>query len=234
MSNDSLSKVKDRLLELPTEVKDSVDKSIDKMNEVSQNVESITLTNKVSQDETIKKIQELLSNLDTHISSELKKNNERLDTFNKNLNDLTRKESLSNDTDDTFPSKFYTRLLTNTSYLSLQIICAFDEYKKQKLSVPISISKLLRCFEYNDDSKLELYVFACIIIFASIGVIEYSLVSQNDFDNILVGNIKEDFKVAFIDHFDKTERAVDTRKQLKIYFNELSKDNTDNEDQEQQ
>jgi hypothetical protein len=233
VSNDSILGTKEIFQELSKDVKCRVENSVGVMNKVSQDVETITLKNKESQDETIKQIQNLLASLDDHICRELEKNNKRIDTVNKNLNDLTRKGSLSFDADDSIPDNLYTRFFTNTSYLSLQIICAFDEYEKQHLSGPISISKLLGCFKYKEDSNLELYVFACIVMLASVGAIKYALVTQNDFDKILVGGMNENFRVAFNTHFDKTEKAVETRECLTSYYNNLSKDNTDNEDQEQ-
>ena len=146
LSNDSLGKVKDALIDLPQSVKQTVNDSVKEMRTVALEVEKIADNNANSQQGTIAKLQELLSNLESHMDKSFNETRETMLDFNNKLSDLTMTNSLKGNSSSLITQDIADKFLSGTSYLSLQLLCAWDEYKKSNISAPVSINRLLQCF----------------------------------------------------------------------------------------
>lgn len=232
LSNESLGRVKDALIDLPMNVRSSVETSINEMQKVSETVKQMSDQNSNSQAETISKIKDLLSNMEIHLNDEFSRTSEKITKMDSKLADLTRTNSLKGSTSTIVTKEIADKFLQNTSYLSLQIICAWDEYEKHNVSSPVSIDRLLNCFGYEDASALHMYVFACIVLLNSFDILEYSQVDRDNYDLIMVGGIDSTFRARFLPHFDATDNSKQTRDRLEKYYKELC-DNIADSDQPQ-
>lgn len=228
-SNESLNKVKDVLIDLPSEVKEKIDVSLNEMKNTATNVESLSSSYNDSQQKTIEKIQELLDNLDNHIQQEFHKNSQKIDDMGEKLTNLSKTASINSNEDEFEPDeKFVKTVLNNTSYLSLQLIYAFDLYREKAINQPLSLVALLKCFDQKEE--LKMYLFACLVLLSSMKLLIFRQVSDDDFDTIMVGGINPVLLKLFRPYFTSTDNYSFTKSNLMEYFKLLNK-STQDEDQ---
>ena len=227
-SNESLSKVKDVLVDLPKDVQEKINSSLNEMKNTASNVEKLSSGYTESQQQIINKVQSLLEDLDEHLQKGFQDNRQRMDDMGESLKNLSKVESIRTDEEFEPDENFVNRFLINTSYLSLQLVCAFKLYKELQLNQPISLGRLLRCFDQNE-ADLRMYLYACLVLMKSMGLLNYDQVEKENFDIIQIGELNPIFEKQFTEYFDRTDNSKSTKASLLDYFRTLTQSSADDD-----
>lgn len=207
LSNNSLSKVKDSLHELPDNIRKIVDSSLKELTEASTNVKALTEANKESQFQTIEKLEALLKELDIHLTSGFEQNRQKID-------ELAEKTLAANPTylpveeqqGPQMSNQLIKQILQRTSYFSILLIYLIDKYLELKISKPISLHRLSDILGLSGEKSIHYYFFAFIVAYESMGLIKYSTIDKNDLDTIFFKDLQLDLKSNYMNYFQNMER----------------------------
>lgn len=215
ISNDSLVRVKDSLNDIPNKVESTVDKSLSKLKEISNELGQNAKHSQEAQYETEKKITEMLNKLQGHIDEQFKEHNEKFNDISKKIDQtFPKQESMQTSESNIKPSidnlilQYY---VENTSLLALQMAFVVNMYVEKKASNPLSISEMLRILGYSTGQELVMYMFGIAVMLSSFDLIKYRLVKEGDYNNLIFSDISPEFSKL---NNERLEKIPDAQKKL--------------------
>ena len=193
ISNDSLVRVKDSLNDVPREVSESVEKSLSKLMDLSNTLETSATKNKEDQEATVKQISELLDQLEKHIEKRFRDHDQKFDDLSKRVDQsVMTSKSMREEIKKTQPKdELIKYFVANTSFFAHEMIYVSNAYFVQKATKPMSINCFLEVLGYKDDKELGMYMFCVVMMLSSFGLMEYTQPSDDDFDNLIITSIYE-------------------------------------------
>lgn len=231
-SERSLERVKDSLDELPKTVQHTVVDSINQMKDVSDTVKQMAIQSEESQSNTISKIQELLDKIDEHIKNGFTNTQERIDSIMTSLDDMRSQTPIKSDEFEV-TKEIASHFVEHTSIACLQLIFACEEYENRGLTHPISIDKLIECFESGEVEKIRMYFFACLVTMSSLSFVTYQQIDPGNFDMIMLGTVNAEIKAAYKSRLEKEQMFIKIKSNLADYYNELEADSQGSDEKQQ-
>lgn len=193
ISNDSLVRVKDSLNDVPKQVSDSVEKSLSKLTNLSETLESSANKNKEDQEATVKQISDMLDKLEQHMVDKFKDHERKFDDLDQKIKlSVATTRSMQDEIKKIKPKdELIEMFVNNTSPLAHQIIFGINVYLQHKASKIFSIPDFLSVLGYKKDDELSMYIFCVVMMLSSFGLVEYTQASDSDFKNLVFTSIHE-------------------------------------------
>lgn len=231
VSGESTNKLRDSLVMLktiPTDVKEAISSTIDKMNESSTSLAEATQHTS----EGLKAIENKFKRVEFRLAQQDSKLNI--------INDRLIKNNAVVDSDENgqlISEEIIKEFLENTSVLSLHLMSAFARYASnnsgsaQKFPI-VHLAKLTLAINNNkEDNAMAMYLFACMVILSSFGLLSY----ENDNNNIWefrINSIDARISSKLDEEMDKREVTIPEKdNRVYNYIDSLFNGNAENEEE---
>ena len=207
LSGESMNKLRDSLLGLtsiPKDVKQAVEKTIEKMQQSTADLNIATEANNKNVERLNEVITDKISEIENHILEQLKVHQQ---TYLKAINEIEiiRKEGTPS-TSDKVSEDMVDNFLTFTSNASISLLHMIGRYCKKvaelKIEPPIVNLKdlALTINSGKKDDSFGMYLFACLVILSSFGLLDYetrenqmSYVTFSSVNKYLISKLPEQF-----------------------------------------
>lgn len=230
LSNNSLSKVRDTLQDLPDQVNRIVQESFGELKTASDNVKKISDENKQSQEQTIEKLERLLKELDIHMSSEFAANKQQMKELKESAFASKPLPSVTEDIErPELNDSMIKYMLQRTSYASLLLIYTADTYLKENISQPISLHVLSESIGYSGDNSLHYYFYALVVQNEALALVSYNTIDKDNTDAILFKSINSKLQKSYTDYLNKFEDYKSDTERIFSYINTLKDSEGDDE-----
>lgn len=196
ISNDSLTRVKDRLEDVPTRVSEAVNHSLTDLQKLSATIEQSATNSKNEQEQTVRQISDLLDQLEGHIDEHFRHHEEKIDNFSHKIDQsiFSSSKSMQNELPK-FKEDLMDFFINNTSFLSKQMTYVASEYVKKDSSKPLSINEVLKILGYTEDNDLSLYMFCVLMMLNSFGLVTFQQVNNSNFNDVIIQFVNPDLAI---------------------------------------
>lgn len=195
LSGESMNKLRDNitgLSSIPNEVRGAIDKTIERMQKSTSELNSAAETNKKNMEMLNDVLSNKIEEFEQHILERL---NAHQQTTLKAINDnLIAKNKVVQDGSNNVSQEVIDHFLSSTSYASLCLLFTIDQYCKkinpQQLEPPLVSLKDLA--EVINGGKAEvsmgMYLFACLVLLSSFGLLHYES-DENELSDVRFSSI---------------------------------------------
>lgn len=236
LSGESMNKLRDSLLGLtsiPKDVKQAVEKTIEKMQQSTADLNIATEANNKNVERLNEVITDKISEIENHILEQLKVHQQ---TYLKAINEIEiiRKEGTPS-TSDKVSEDMVDNFLTFTSNASISLLHMIGRYCKKvtelKIEPPIVNLKdlALTINSGKKDDSFGMYLFACLVILSSFGLLDYET-RENQMSDVTFSSVNKYLISKLPEQFAKRD-MVKASEGLDNYIDSLfTNDNKQKED----
>lgn len=236
LSGESMNKLRDSLLGLtsiPKDVKLAVEKTIEKMQQSTADLNIATEANNKNVERLNEVITDKISEIENHILEQLKVHQQ---TYLKAINEIEiiRKEGTPS-TSDKVSEDMVDNFLTFTSNASISLLHMIGRYCKKvtelKIEPPIVNLKdlALTINSGKKDDSFGMYLFACLVILSSFGLLDYET-RENQMSDVTFSSVNKYLISKLPEQFAKRD-MVKASEGLDNYIDSLfTNDNKQKED----
>lgn len=207
LSGESMNKLRDSLhglTSIPTDVKQAVEKTIEKMQQSTADLNTATEANNKNVERLNEVITDKISEIENHILEQLKMHQQ---TYLKAINEIEiiRKEGTPSNPDN-ISETLIDNFLSSTSNASISLLHMIGRYcgnvKKFNIKPPIVnlMDLALAINSGKKDDSFGMYLFACLVILSSFGLLDYETrenqmldVTFSSVNNYLMSKLPEQF-----------------------------------------
>ena len=177
-SSNSIIRVKDSLDHLSKNVPETINDSIMKITNASESMSQSFNEILSAQESNTKEIRGLLSRFGDIMKEELARQTDRLDKIQDVFSE-THKPIQAENTENIIPNEILHSFVRSTSLLSIKLIILINMIINKRINHAFDLETLSVILgEEDNKSGAWWYLYACLVLFSSLGLIKYQIINE--------------------------------------------------------